>query len=98
MRSLEALLLREHETRIVSMRGRELPKSDNSEPLKAANAAQEPRWQALREAILSTAKDHPTWSATAISKHVETSHTTVLAVLRKAGIRTRQQGFQGRDE
>lgn len=42
----------------------------------------------LRESILETARANPSWFPTAIAARCETSHTTVIRVLRRAGLYT----------
>lgn len=94
MRNLEALLLREHESRITSLRGKELPTNDRRRPTEEVRLEQEAAREELKRKILELHQAHPGISASEIGKRVEAAHTTVLSVLRKAGIKTRPKGWQ----
>ena len=86
-RSLEALLYREHESRISSLRGKELPKHERGDTDADVRVAVETERQLLAQRIIQTFTRGPELSAQEIAKRCETSHATVLRVLRKAGLK-----------
>lgn len=86
-RSLEALLYRNHEERMTSMRGRDLPKNEDKMPSAEVRMAMQASREELSQRIIDTCRLNPTWLVTAIAKHCGTSHPTVLRVLRKAGLK-----------
>lgn len=87
MRNLEAILLREHESRITSLRGKDLPKHERGDTDADVRVALETQRRLLAEQIVATYRRNPELSAWEIGKRLGTSHPTVLRELRKAGLR-----------
>lgn len=87
LRNLEAMLLREHESRMCSTRGSALPKGEHGAADLDTRIEKETARDELTRRILALAKANPELSAWAIAKRVESSHPTVLRELRKAGLR-----------
>lgn len=82
LRNVEAQRLREHEERILSMRGEALPRQNvRDERTETAEGRAE-----LTRQIVALAKAEPHLSATQIAQRVESSHPTVIRELRKAGL------------
>lgn len=86
-RSLEALLYRQHEERICSMRGKDLPKNEDKMPSAEVRAEMQAARDELTKRIVETFRRDPSLSAQEIGKRCGTSHPTVLRELRKAGLK-----------
>lgn len=86
-RSLEALLYRNHEERMTSMRGRDLPKNEDKMPSAEVRAEIQRAREELTARIIATFKADTSLSAEAIAKRCGTSHPTVLRELWKAGLK-----------
>lgn len=93
LRNIEAQRLRERDEQMAMRRGAELPTNDRKRPTEEVRLEQEAAREELKRKILELHQAHPGISASEIGKRVETSHTTVLSVLRKAGIKTKPQGW-----